>query len=401
MPSRYQRIERLIVKQVISVRLVTLLEAMTTMQAIGWLPCLGTLVLVVSAASANAQPAGVIWHHDLEAARQVAAQTNRPLLVHFWATWCEPCMRMDRDVFSQRDVASMIQREFIPVRLNADHFLASARQYDVTALPTDVILAADGRVLGKYPCPATAPAYLAALQAAAAGRAPGSSIAAQPASSPMPGSMAAADPRSAMPSTPPGFPPQAYPASSIPFANANSTPSRPVTAASAGAVGVTPPPVRENLARRFQANPPGGTVSSSSGMVPPVPPSVPSFEPPLGLDGFCPVTLNDKKDWVRGDKRWGAIHRGRTYLFASREAFTRFWEHPDQYSPVLAGLDPVMAIDQGQSMSGHRRHGVFYGGRVYLFASETSLQHFSKNPARYADGVRQAMQTAPGQPVKR
>jgi YHS domain-containing protein len=33
---------------------------------------------------------------------------------------------------------------------------------------------------------------------------------------------------------------------------------------------------------------------------------------------------------------------------------------------------------------------------VYLFSSESTLQHFSRNPERYAAGVRQAMQTSGG-----
>jgi protein disulfide-isomerase len=112
------------------------------------------------------------------------------------------------------------------------------------------------------------------------------------------------------------------------------------------------------------------------------------------MDGFCPVTLSKQQKWVRGDRRWGIIHRGRTYLFTSAEAKKEFWDAPDRFSPVLAGIDPVVALDENRSVTGRRKHGVFYGGRVYLFASEASLERFSRNPEQYATGVRQAMQRA-------
>jgi YHS domain-containing protein len=112
------------------------------------------------------------------------------------------------------------------------------------------------------------------------------------------------------------------------------------------------------------------------------------------LEGFCPVTLKQGQRWAPGDRRWGVVHRGRTYLFTGPDQQREFLKNPDRYSPVLSGLDPVIAIEKGHSVTGRRKHGVFYGGRVYLFADETSLEQFSRSPERYAAGVRQAMQTA-------
>ena len=67
-----------------------------------------------------------------------------------------------------------------------------------------------------------------------------------------------------------------------------------------------------------------------------VPPAV-AGNPPLGLDGFCPVSLSEKQQWVSGDSRWGVIHRGRTYLFAGPEEQRRFFADPDRYAPVAVG----------------------------------------------------------------
>ena len=95
--------------------------------------------------------------------------------------------------------------------------------------------------------------------------------------------------------------------------------------------------------------------------------------------------------WVPGDPRFGAIHRGRTYWFAGPEEQKKFLANPDYYGPALSGLDPVMAIDHHQSISGVREHSLDYDNQFYMFSSEATLQQFSANPERYATSVRQAM----------
>jgi len=116
-----------------------------------------------------------------------------------------------------------------------------------------------------------------------------------------------------------------------------------------------------------------------------------AVNPPLALEGFCPVDLCERQRWTPGDPRYGLVHRDRTYLFAGAEQRDRFNADPDRYAPILSGIDIVLAIERGQQLEGHRRHGVFYNGRVYLFSSEESLQRFAQRPDFYADQALQAM----------
>lgn len=118
---------------------------------------------------------------------------------------------------------------------------------------------------------------------------------------------------------------------------------------------------------------------------------LPPGSPPLAMEGFCPVTLCERRVWTQGDVLWGAVHRGRTYLFASAADQQKFLQNPDRFSPVLSGLDPVLSLDMGQSINGRREHGVFFGDRIYLFSNEQTLSEFEKNPNRYAAEIIQAM----------
>jgi len=108
---------------------------------------------------------------------------------------------------------------------------------------------------------------------------------------------------------------------------------------------------------------------------------------PLGLEGFCPVSLVDKGTWVEGRAQWGARHRGRTYLFAGPEQQRAFLTDPDRYAPALSGDDPVLACDSGRQVAGQRRYGVTYQARTYLFSSPETRAAFAANPQRYTARV--------------
>jgi len=108
---------------------------------------------------------------------------------------------------------------------------------------------------------------------------------------------------------------------------------------------------------------------------------------PVGLEGYCPVTLAERGAWVEGRAQWGARHRGRTYLFASAEQQKAFLADPDRYAPALSGDDPVMAFDAGKCTPGQRRYGVTYQSRTYLFSSTETRDAFAANPQRYTSGA--------------
>ncbi len=108
---------------------------------------------------------------------------------------------------------------------------------------------------------------------------------------------------------------------------------------------------------------------------------------PLGLEGYCPVTLVERGSWVEGRAQWGVRHRGRTYLFAGPEQKQAFLASPDRYAPALSGDDPVIAFESGRSEPGRRAYGVTYQSRMYLFSTPETRAAFSADPGRYTARV--------------
>jgi len=324
--------------------------------------------------AASPQPQGMSWQPTMESAKRLAAQTNRLVLVHFWASWCGACRMVEREVLRNSGVASELQKNFVPVKINADHFPATARHYGVTALPTSIVITPEGRLLEKVQGRIAASDYVARLnRVATASKGSGSDTYARIGSAPPPtvssqqGSAAGPPPPAA------NYQGQSY---------AQRDPTRPDSARQPG-------PAAEPQEAQRPVTPPQPATRSPA-------------NPLLALDGYCPVQLCDDMQagnpkWTLGNRRWGAIHCGRTYLFAGAEQQQRFLADPDRYAPVISGNDAVLDVDRGESVPGKREHGLLFQGRIYLFASESSLETFSKTPNHYADRVRQAMRDRAGQ----
>jgi len=122
---------------------------------------------------------------------------------------------------------------------------------------------------------------------------------------------------------------------------------------------------------------------------------------PLGLEGYCPVTVVERGSWVEGRPQWGARHRGRTYLFAGPEQQQAFLADPDRYAPALSGDDPVLAFENGRSEPGRRAYGVSYQSRMYLFSSPETRAAFTADPDRFTSRVMIAEGTAPADGIRR
>jgi thioredoxin-related protein/YHS domain-containing protein len=100
--------------------------------------CLTIALLGLAITPASAEVPG--WHTDFEIARRTAQQQNQPMLLHFYADWCFPCKRMEKDVLSRPAVVQVLSAHLVLVKVNVDQFPDLAKRFGINQFPSDVIV---------------------------------------------------------------------------------------------------------------------------------------------------------------------------------------------------------------------------------------------------------------------
>lgn len=81
---------------------------------------------------------------DQNFAQQVL-QSDKPVMVDFWATWCGPCVMAGPVV---DELADEYKDKVIVGKLNVDQNQATAQQYGVMSIPT-VIMFKEGKEVAR------------------------------------------------------------------------------------------------------------------------------------------------------------------------------------------------------------------------------------------------------------
>jgi uncharacterized protein YyaL (SSP411 family) len=92
------------------------------------------------------------WHAWSPEAFDQARQTGRPILLSISAVWCHWCHVMDETTYSHPAVIDLINREYVPVRVDNDVRPDINQRYNMGGWPSTVFLTATGDILtgGTY-----------------------------------------------------------------------------------------------------------------------------------------------------------------------------------------------------------------------------------------------------------
>jgi len=76
---------------------------------------------------------------------------SRKIYIHFYADWCSYCRKMTVETFSDPTVATYLNKNFIPIRVNMDRERQTAAKYNVRGVPTNWLLKKNGERIGVIP----------------------------------------------------------------------------------------------------------------------------------------------------------------------------------------------------------------------------------------------------------
>ena len=98
--------------------------------------------------AAGSRTDGVDWMSWNPPAFAWAAAERRPVLLAVAASWCSACAGMARTTYSDPVVCDLIERRFVPIRVDVDRRPDIAERYTLAGWPTTAFLTPAGQLLG-------------------------------------------------------------------------------------------------------------------------------------------------------------------------------------------------------------------------------------------------------------
>lgn len=319
----------------------------------------------------------VAWMTDYDAAKQKSKSTGKILLVNIHAEWCGPCKKLLAGTLTDPGLVDEINQNCIPLSLDADRDDHVVRQWQITAYPTQLFIAPDGRILQTIVGNVSVAMYRSGLQHAM--QALGTSIASN-AKSPPP---TPANPRTAAPAEVAHRPPAATTtANAKAGAELAQFTSSPPPAAPAGVL----PPVNVDPSRRVVAQPTLPTPALAANQ----PKIDKDLRPcdmavPLALNGFCPVSMIRNAELVAGHQELCCVYKEKRYQFRSEAEMDLFLKSPKKYLPSEEGFCVVTWAEDHRRQAGNIEFPALFGDYLYLFANDAARQRFLRDPERYVD----------------
>lgn len=317
-------------------------------------------------------PDEIRWEEDLEVAMQQAATSGKPVLVHFYGDNCPPCRMLEKKAFRDPQLIDALNSQVIPVRINAERDLKTALRMRVNRWPTDVYLFPNGDEIYRNVSNQDPAVYEKIVAKVAE--------------------------KNSLRST-------ASNSNSIPNTLSNKPIPRPQSSSSLASFPSSEPVAKPSAPARIRLSENTlNSVDTADVTIahPPVLPTTSSNALPtnIAMQGHCPVSLRAAIDaaksgqpaspaWVQGSEEFSAVHRGRTYLFASAQARETFLQSPDQFAPVLSGCDLIEFSKSGKWIDGDCRFGFIEqkSGRIFLFSSSLNCEEFARNCEAYSNMV--------------
>lgn len=89
-------------------------------------------LVLLATSCVNAQK--IEWLKSYKEASKIARETGKPMLLDFTASWCKPCLEMDKSFWTRPDIIDLAST-FVCVKVDFDSDKGLASKYGVVAIP--------------------------------------------------------------------------------------------------------------------------------------------------------------------------------------------------------------------------------------------------------------------------
>jgi len=118
------------------------------------LPVALVALLLVSAAGCVINSGGaeskVNWLYNMDDALSRAQSENKPIMIDFYADWCSPCRRLDKETYSDDALSAFLNENFVCLKINVDKNRTLALNYKIESIPAIVFVSPDGTEIGRW-----------------------------------------------------------------------------------------------------------------------------------------------------------------------------------------------------------------------------------------------------------
>lgn len=127
--------------------------------AIAALLCIGTATCssgsdspksTESSVNSNSDNTGIKWY-GYDEGMAAGKKEGKKILINFYADWCTYCKKMDRETFSNSNVATYMNENFIAIKLNSDIEKQLSKEFRVGGLPTTIFIDPNGEKIMVLP----------------------------------------------------------------------------------------------------------------------------------------------------------------------------------------------------------------------------------------------------------
>lgn len=111
----------------------------------------GVFFLLKPFQSSSPAEGSIDWRYDFHEALNLAQTEGKPVMVDFYADWCEWCRKLDAETYTDRRLAAFLEERFVTLKIDVDdrETLVLVDRYQIWELPTIVFLTPAGEEVGR------------------------------------------------------------------------------------------------------------------------------------------------------------------------------------------------------------------------------------------------------------